>query len=490
MKDQQKKDDSFMPKPRVAIVLGNTFAVRNTFFTPVFSELISRRDLDIAILTPSTHDQKIIQDTGAEHISWFLLHQPLANIGFGHGGLRAAGIRLAQRICMRPFLTIAGFGNLAYRFNELQRFVMHAQKKKLPHARRVREAQAGNFLDQGLGRPFPNSHFFFKLLYKMYYATWYSEPSVEAFFDSFQPDRVVLHPVQVECLRPYNTAARRRRIPLLGIVGSWDQPTTKGPICPGLSKVAVQSENMSRELQRYHGFRQDQIAVTGWPQMDYYKTPGVLKPRDEFLAELGLSEKHRYVLMAGYSARLGAHEPSIASHLVNFLKRHELTKDLCLIIRPHPKDGLCEKRFGHLRNPPKVVVLQAEWGRLDFLANLLYHGEVLLSTGGTISLDAIALDTKVINLAFDGDLDVPSAESVGELFKSEHYSAVVETRGVKLVKSYAQLEDALINYLRHPSLDQEGRQRCLREQLHPFDGLSSHRLVEFIAGRPPDTGRE
>jgi len=470
-----------MFRPRVAIVLGNSFAVRNTLFTQVFNELMSRPDLDIAVLTPSQADQKTIQASGADHISWYLLPRPIPAAGFNYGGVLATAARLSQRLCMRPFLKIAGFGNLVYRFNELQGFITHQQKKSYSAARKVREAQAGNYLDEKLGRPFPGSDWFFHLLYDFYYATWYGEPPVEAFFDSFRPHLVVINPVQVECVRPYNTAARRRRIPLLGVVGSWDQPTTKGPICPQLRKVAVQSENMSRELQAYHGFRKDDIVVTGWPQMDFYKLPGVLKARDDFLRELGLSGESHYLLFGGYSARLGAHEPSIASHLASFVARQGIIKDLSLVIRPHPKDSAYAERFGKLHQPPRVIVLQPEWGRLDFLANLLYHGDMLISTGGTISLDAIALNTSVINLAFDGDAELPEMESVGRLFHSEHYASVVATGGVKLVESFSQLDDAVTNYLRYPDNDVEGRQRCIQAHLHPLDGASSRRLVDLIA---------
>lgn len=470
------------PRHRVALVLANSFAVRNTLHSPVLAELAARHDLEVAILTPYADDAQVIAATGAGHLSWRALHQPVEGVGLTYGGPWATARRLTQRLCMRPLLGVAGFGNLVYRFNEIHQFTGHVQKKALPPRRRAREAQAGNFVEPSLGRPWPRSQAMFSLLYRLYYATWYNEPAVEAFFDRYRPHLLALHHLQFASIRPYNTAARRRGIPILGIVASWDQPTTKGPLCPGVEQYLVQSPRMAEELAAHHGVDPGRVLVTGWPQMDGYQRPGMLLPRAQFLASLGLPSSARYLLLGANSARLGAHEPGIAAHLARFLAQEPLARDVSLLIRPHPNDGQWRERFGHLHAPPGVVVMAPEWGRLDFLANLLRHAQALISTGGSISLDALALDTRVINLGFDGDLSVAPADSVRRWFETEHYDAVVRSGGVRLVGGYGQLEQAVVAYLQDPGLDAPGRQRCRREQLEPLDGLASRRLVEALAG--------
>ena len=470
-----------MTTPRLALVLANSFAVRNTLHTPVLAELAARRDLEVVFLTPFPQDQERIQQTGAAHLSWALLHRPVEGAGLAYGGSLATARRLTQRLCMRPLLNVAGFGNLVYRFNEIHQFTGHLQKKTLPPQRQEREAVAGNFVEPRLGRPWPGSKAVFDLLYRLYYATWYNEPAVEAFFDGFRPHLVVLHHLQFASIRPYNTSARRRGIPILGIVASWDQPTTKGPLCPGMDQYLVQSSRMAEELAAYHGVDRRRIAVTGWPQMDYYQQPGVLAPRQAFLADIGLPPTARYLLLGANSARLGPHEPGIAAHLAAHLARDPATRDVTLVIRPHPNDNQWQERFGFLHDPPQVLVLPAEWGRLDFLANLLHHAEVLLATGGTIHLDAMALDTCAVAIGFAGDLDGRPEHQVKHWYEMDHYRPVLESGGVRLAASFAELDQAVDAYLADPGLDSQERQRCRQEQLEPLDGGASRRLVELMA---------
>ncbi|MFH1036374.1 MAG: hypothetical protein V1806_17900 [Pseudomonadota bacterium] len=464
----------------MAMVLANSFAVRNTLQTPVLAELAANPDLEVVFLTPYPQDQKRIQQTGAGHLSWGLLHRPVEGVGLSYGGPRALAWRLLQRLAMRATNPWAGFGNLVYRFNEIHHFVGHLQKKALPPARQAREAQAGNFVDPRLGHPWPKSQEMLSLLYRLYYATWYSEPAVEAFLDRFRPHLLVLHHLQFESIRPYNTAARRRGLPMLGIVASWDQPTTKGPLCPGIRRYAVQSLRMREELQRFHGVDPQHVEVVGWPQMDLYRQPGLLRPRADLLAELGLEPGRRLVLLGANSARLGPHEPGIAAHLAGILPRLAAGGDVTLIIRPHPNDGRWQERFGFLHDPPRVLVLPAEWGRLDFLANLLQHAEVLLATGGTIHLDAMALDTCAVAIGFAGDLEGRPEHQVKHWYQMDHYRPVLESGGLHLAASFTELDQALKRYLDEPTADAEGRRRCRREQLEPLDGQASARLVGMI----------
>jgi hypothetical protein len=372
------------------------------------------------------------------------------------------------------------FPQLAYRFNRLQGFAGHRQKEAFPPEERAREAQAGNFTDPDLGRPLPDSRRLFDLLYRLHYARWYGEPMVEAFCDGFRPGLVVLHHLQNEVVRPWANAARRRGIPVLGVVGSWDQPTTKGPLVAGVDRYLVQSRRMREELALYHGVPEELVEVTGWPQMDVYRQPGVVAPRAELMAELGLDPQRRFILLGANSARLGAHEPPVAEFLAARLTAGEFGPGCSLVIRPHPKDGAWRDRFGHLHAPPAVVVTPPELGRLHFLASLLAHAGLLLASFGSICLDAVALDTCVVNLVFDGGLKVSPHRSVAQWQNLDHYRPVVASGALRPAGSFDELARAVRSYLDDPSLDAVGRALCRAEQLEPLDGRSSQRVAQAI----------
>jgi len=466
----------------VALVLANAMAVRNTLETPVLSALAQLEDLEVCFITPNEEDAAKAIDAAPGRFSWADLGNPAGRaLPLGHGPKKIVLRRLAERVFMRLARSWADHGNLVYRFNERHKFKGHLFKKGMPPASRQREAVAGNYVDPSLGHPFPNSQALFNLIYQAYYNSWYSEPGIEAFFDEFQPDLVVIHHLQNSTIRPWVASARRRRLPILGIVGSWDQPTTKGPLPPGLDRVLVQSRAMRDQLIKYHVVGHGLIEVTGWPQMDLYLHPETILPKEALAKELGISPERRIILYGTYSERLGAHEPGIAAHLARQLESGSYGDNVSLVLRPHPKDYGWRQRFGQLHDPPRVVSLPNESGRLGFLANLLAYASVVLASTGTVLLDAVALDSCAVNIAFDGDSRVDYQNSIKRWNELDHFAPVVASGGLNMVSDFTQLDQAIIDYLADPAKDAEGRARCRAEQLEPFDGKASHRVADFIA---------
>jgi hypothetical protein len=463
------------------MVLPNAMAVRNVMETPVLDILATQEDLVVTLLTPNPAHRERISKLNSEHLYWADIRHPVFQVnGLNCTHQISKVCRLSHRLLMRLLRGRAEFANLVFRFNHFHQFAGHRHKVNLSPERRHHEATAGNFVDNELGKPFPNSWLLFRLFYRLYYSTWGGNPLVEAFFDQYKPDLVVLLHVQNQLIKPYSIAARLRRLPILGIVGSWDQPTTKGPTCPGICRYIVQSKIMQRELAQYHNVSEDRIEIIGWPQMDLYKKPGVIKSRDIFTSSIGVPQNRRLLVFAAYSARLGPHEPSIAQYLATKVRNNAYGEHCTLIIRPHPKDNQWEARFGALHAPPNVIAQRREWGRLDYLTNLLFHTDILIASCGSICLDAVALDTCVINVAFDGDLEVDYYESVRRWYETDHYAAVVRSNGTRVVESYEELDQAIITYLRNPGVDRTKRERLRHEQLEPFDGRASERMVKLI----------
>jgi hypothetical protein len=471
-----------MDATRIAILLPNTMAVRNILESPVLPALDGERDWEVVFITPTASDAKCLPDKAEAKLAWADLGNPNGSSrpGLFHGPSITVFKRLAHRVLMRLVRPWCDFGNLVYRFNEIHQFAGHKLKKRMPKERQEREAQAGNFVGQSLGRPFSRSKTLFKLLYRIYHSTWYSEPHVEAFFDRFKPHLLVVYHLQFEADRPYGVAARRRGVPILGVVGSWDQPTTKGPLLPGVKCYLVQNQRMRKELVRYHGVPREKVEVIGWMQMDPYADDSLIKERKEFLASLGMGPDSRYILFGGNGERLGRHEPSIATHLKEQLIAGRYGPDTTLIIRAHPIDSEWQRRFGGLHEPPRVKVMAPERGRLDFLANLLHHAGAVLASSGSILLDAIALDSPAVGIAFDGDLQVDYDLSIARFYEMDHYAPVVAGGGVSLAHDFNELDKLLTQSLDHPELGREGRKRVRVELLEPLDGKAAQRTVELI----------
>ncbi len=466
---------------RIVIVLPTMFAVRYILETQVLTQLAAQPELEVTILTPFAEDEERIAALKRDRFKWNNIHRP-----------RFEGSPVPKSFSekFKKFLYVAGlwwfrrrmgFGMLAYRFNHIHQFAAHCRKIHMNRARRIREARAGNYLDWWLGFPFPLSRKIYDKLYHLYYSPWDYDTKIEGLFDTFKPDLLVFSYLQDPSARNYLRAAQSRNIPITAIIGSWDRLTTKGPLAPGVDQYVVQSQVMRDELIRHHNIAEQQIYVAGWPQMDEYKDESILLPREQFLNSIGVPLDHKLIVFGANSPRLGVHEISIVEHLARRIKEKSFPPKCTLLVRPHPKDKTWQERFGVFQTPPEIIVQPAETGRLEYLANLLHHTDVMIASQGSITLDAIAQDTCVVNIAFDGNVKVDYHESIERWYEIDHFLPVVNSGATSIVKSFEEMDAAISHYLDDPSLHAAERERLRQEELEPFDGKASLRLATLIA---------
>jgi hypothetical protein len=177
---------------------------------------------------------------------------------------------------------------------------------------------------------------------------------------------------------------------------------------------------------------------------------------------------------------LGQHEPAIAEHIASQLSQGKYGPSCTLLIRPHPKDSEWRKRFERCATYQNTILQPPEFGRLEYLTNLIAHAAVLIASQGSICLDAIALGTCVVNVAFDGDLDVSSEYSIKRWYELDHYAPLVANRATYMAESFDEIDTGIIEYLNNPEKDAAGRELVVKEQLEPFDGNASLRLADLI----------
>jgi len=227
-------------------------------------------------------------------------------------------------------------------------------------------------------------------------------------------------------------------------------------------------------------------------QMDMYTDPSVFSSRCDFLKELGVPADHRLVTFGTNTIGLKEHEVSIAQELSKDFANGRYGK-ATLLLRTHPQDVNWERDFLYLARPPWVVCLSAcSFGSratnsishggddLILLANLMKHSDVVIQSRGSLALDAIAFDTPVISLAFDGDLVRAPNDSFLLEYGFEHYKPLVAAQGTWMVGSYRALDQAIREYLRDPAIHSEGRRVIRDEHIEPLDGEASRRLVDYL----------
>jgi UDP-N-acetylglucosamine 2-epimerase len=217
--------------------------------------------------------------------------------------------------------------------------------------------------------------------------------------------------------------------------------------------------------------------------MDLYRRGDFEIARGAQLDALGLPAHFRYVLMGAYQERLGRHEPELCRQMAAMLAGQG---DCALVIRCHPIEPQWRERFGRLHRPPHVVVLPPELGNFERLANQIRHAEIVLSSAGTILLDAIALDTPAIAIALEDESE-PYFDRVARRYDMEHWAALVKTGGLPLARSPAELASLIVETLADRQRDAAGRARLVAAHLDPLDGRAAERIVAAIvaaAGAP------
>ena len=95
-------------------------------------------------------------------------------------------------------------------------------------------------------------------------------------------------------------------------------------------------------------------------------------------------------------------------------------------------------------------------------------------------MDAVAFDTCVVNLGFDGAVEVDDSESSRHWYQMDHYRPVLESGGVWLAADFDELDTAINAYLHDPGLHADRRRLLREQQLEPMDGRASARIVNII----------
>lgn len=450
--------------------------------TPIAHYLSKAKEVKIIFTSPFPEDEHVINNLGCGHFEW--IKAPIAN-GNQHLLKKDNFLLFYKNRLWRILLKVLGktleYSSLAYRFNHLKGFRSHQFKVRMKKVRRMIESKlAGNYVEPEMGTPFPSSHLLYKLLYLIYHSKWNWHEDIERFIDLQSPDLFVAVHLQHPQLAPIMACVRRKKIKSIGVISSWDQLTTKGPLPPGISLYLVQSEIMKNEIHEYHRVDLNKVCVSGWPTMDIYHRKDFHLTKSDFLSKLGLPANAAIALYTTNGERLGPHEPNIAEKLAKRFDQNLFGEDVFFIVRPHPIDSRWDLRFGKIKQFKNCLLLPAENGNLQFFYNLLIHSNVVIASTTSASIDALAVNTPVVSVVFDGDLKLDHYEKTERWFEMEHYRPIMKTNSTLKARDHSELYKAIEDYLHNPKLHDLDRKLLRDLLLAPFDGNASFRIVQCI----------
>jgi hypothetical protein len=138
----------------------------------------------------------------------------------------------------------------------------------------------------------------------------------------------------------------------------------------------------------------------------------------------------------------------------------------------------------HLQPAGRVAKIQDGWDPssddMTRLAETMLHSDLVINVASTITLDAIAFDTPVIGIGFEGTTTKRYPHPYRYYWEYTHFNPVVESGAIRVAYSLNELLQAVNAYLDNPGTDAVGRRKVRTEQIYYLDGKTAVRAGKAV----------
>lgn len=287
---------------------------------------------------------------------------------------------------------------------------------------------------------------------------------------------------------PYLRAARRLKIPTLGVINQWDNLSTKGLMPFRPDKLVLWNEASQKDAIELQYYNPDDLEICGVPHFDLYqKAP--FEDRNLFFQKIGLTPEKPLVTFTTAPYKSVADHTYVLDILVNAIKNKSFSREIQILCRLHPLDNRERyKRFKNLKyihfDYPGKYSPYLGWdpdiNETKHLINTLYYTDVLVNIASTITIEAAILDKPIINLGFSSSEPERFYRKVLIEHHKRHYKYILEIGGIGIAKSEKELIGYINTYVENPKIDSEKRKQLAEALTYRVDGKSSQRVAEYI----------
>lgn len=277
---------------------------------------------------------------------------------------------------------------------------------------------------------------------------------------------------------------------------SWDNITAKGHFQALADEYIAWGPTMREELQTFYGVPEDRIAECGVPHFDLYFRELPMPDRPLLRT---LEKGKPYVFFAMSAARYAPGETAIIRQLCSETLPGGRLDGIRVVARPHPSalsgvlqdDGTLaalkelESNLGLLVSYPDMVAKsRINWSVRDEdmyeLIQLLKGAAVVINSGSTVNVEALALGRPVIVTSYDGPEERPYARSARRLKDYPHLRKLFRDGGAELVSNSAELFNILERLLATPEYHAQKRQHALRRQIGDQRGDATQKVADHL----------
>ena len=319
-------------------------------------------------------------------------------------------------------------------------------------------------------------------------------PDARAWLDRHKPSAVfTTGPFQYN--EPAVVAqAKAMGIPIIALIPSWDNLSTKNRLIFDYDAYIVWSEAAKADLHHFYPqARNRPVHIVGAPQFDLFFQDRFRQSREEFAESQGLDPKRPILVYAIGSPNFLKGEPQGALDFAKRVAAGELG-DAQLIVRPHPlhDQGEMETLFQGFEgqalvqrpsgdSDPGPGYRGQDEGQIRQWVNTIRHADVLINLSSTVAIEAALCDRPIVNLDYDPAPGAPQQQLIHEVNHLwNHYRPVAESGGVWLTKNLDETVQATRAYLENPERHRDERKRIAEWVCGPIDGQASRRMAQAI----------
>lgn len=311
--------------------------------------------------------------------------------------------------------------------------------------------------------------------------------SFDEVFRKYTPSAVFATDVQNEIDVRLMHEARRKKVPLIGMVRSWDNLTIKGFLRIAPDILLVQNQLTESDAVTFHDVSRKKLKVVGIPHYDAY-IERKMCDRTALVSDGNALQKRIIVYIATGDRYIKNNR--VDCELLDILASQRL-KDECIIVRLPIADTVqcLSTETAH----EDIFFEQVDKGRFarrkfvelsreddTHLQNLLRCADIVVTGPSTMCVDAALFDTSIILVGFDGMSRRSYDESIARYYDYDHFKSILASGGVWYVKSADEFYEAVKTYRLHPALHAEGRKKIVDEQTGGLSGQASQKLAATL----------
>lgn len=300
--------------------------------------------------------------------------------------------------------------------------------------------------------------------------------------NKYNPNLILATDIQNENDVTLMHDAKHNKIPILGMVRSWDNPTQYAiRVFP--DKLLVGSRAIAESVVEFQGYPSKKIITVGQLHYDKY-LKGPTKNRQEFCKEFGLNPSKRFILFAPLGDKF-IENNDLDQYVMELLGKAGYQ----ILVRFPPDEKVSvigfKKPGNMIFHNPGVVFDSKEFNDREIsdeddssLINSIYHSDLVITGPTSILLDSSFFDKPVIavNMA-------PTERNFFDkvyCYKFSHIQKVFDIGKIKYVETEEDLHQSIMNFFSNPNFNKEGRKKIRDFWFSHTDGFSSNRLVSEI----------